>query len=62
MEGIPVRLIPYAGLLSSVLGNIDTKDYDYESLNNEISNVYRRYLYKSVHLWRKGNRTVPSLL
>ena len=50
IEGIPVRLIPYAGLLSSVLGNIDTKDYDYESLNNEIS-MYTGGIYTSPSIY-----------
>ena len=37
ISGIPAALLPYAGLLSSVLGNIDTNNYDYQDLNNEIS-------------------------
>ena len=37
MTGLENRLIPYAGLLSVVLGNIDTDHYAYQDLNNEIS-------------------------
>ncbi len=46
MKGIPQRLIPYVGLLSSVLGNVDTENYDYEGLNNEIS-MYTGGVYSS---------------
>lgn len=50
MDGIPKRLIPYAGLLSCVLGNIDTKNYDYQDLNNEIS-MYTGGIYTAASVY-----------
>ena len=34
---VPFENIPYIGLLSSVLGNVDTKQYDYTELADEIN-------------------------
>jgi len=34
---VPSKLIPYIGLLSSVLGNIDTKSYTYTQLTDEVN-------------------------
>ncbi|WP_183775264.1 insulinase family protein [Catenibacillus scindens] len=50
MDGLPVRLIPYAGLLSSVLGNIDTEHYEYQDLNNEIR-MYTGGIYTGATLY-----------
>lgn len=36
---VPEELVPYIGLLKSVLENIDTEGYDYAALNNEINAV-----------------------
>lgn len=36
MSRLPSELYPYAGLLKCVLGNIDTENYSYNDLNNEI--------------------------
>ena len=60
MSGLPVRLIPYVGLLTNVLGNIDTQNRDYESLNNEI-NMYTGGIYTTLtvyaHSFDKKERT-----
>lgn len=37
LEDIPKALIPYAGLLSTVLGYVDTEHYSYLELSNEIN-------------------------
>ncbi len=37
LEDIPKALIPYVGLLSSVLGYVDTQHYSYLELSNEIN-------------------------
>lgn len=37
MSSVSEELLPYAGILQSVLGIIDTKNYDYGSLFNEIN-------------------------
>lgn len=50
MTGLPKRLIPYAGLLTNVLGNIDTLSYDYENLNNEI-NMYTGGIYTTISVY-----------
>jgi len=34
---VPQELIPYVGLLSSVLGKVSTKKYSYEELSNEVN-------------------------
>ncbi|MCR5747236.1 MAG: insulinase family protein [Lachnospiraceae bacterium] len=36
-QSVPERLVPYLGLLRSVLGNVNTKNYTYEELNSEIN-------------------------
>lgn len=36
-KNIPDELIPYVGLLSAVIGGIDTTNYSYAELNNEIN-------------------------
>ena len=36
LSGIPDELIPYVGLLKSVLGLVNTKNYSYADLSNEI--------------------------
>lgn len=50
ISGIPKRLIPYVGLLSSVLGNIDTDHYEYQDLNNEIS-MYTGGIYTAASVY-----------
>ncbi len=35
-DGIPTELIPYAGLLGSVLGSVDTENHSYFELSNEV--------------------------
>lgn len=37
MEGLPERLLPYAGLLKYILGYIDTEKHTYAELGNEIN-------------------------
>jgi hypothetical protein len=37
LSSIPENLLPYASLLSQVLGKIDTEQYSYEDLSNEIN-------------------------
>lgn len=37
MEGLPEKLLPYAGLLKYILGYIDTKKHTYANLGNEIN-------------------------
>ncbi len=37
MSEVPAKLLPYAGILQSVLGVIDTTDYEYGELFNEIN-------------------------
>lgn len=37
MSSVSEELLPYVGILQSVLGMIDTKNYDYGSLFNEIN-------------------------
>lgn len=37
MTKLPVKLLPYAGLLKSVLGYVDTANYNYEQLGYEIN-------------------------
>ena len=54
MDGLPARLIPYAGLLSSVLCNIDTDHYEYQDLNNEIR-MYTGGVYTSTTLYGGGS-------
>lgn len=36
MSALPEELVPYASLLSKLLGKISTKNYNYEDLSNEI--------------------------
>lgn len=36
-DNIPEELIPYLGLLDSVMAYMDTKNYNYQDLNNEIN-------------------------
>ena len=36
-QAVPERLVPYLGLLSSVLGNVNTALHKYEDLNSEIN-------------------------
>ena len=35
-NGIPTELLPYAGILGSILGNVDTADHTYFTLSNDI--------------------------
>ncbi len=35
-DGIPTELLPYAGLLGSILGSVDTENHGYFDLSNEI--------------------------
>lgn len=35
-NGIPAELLPYAGLLGSILGNVDTEKHTYFTLSNDI--------------------------
>ena len=37
LSGIPLELVPYIGILQSVLGIIDTENYEYGQLFNEIN-------------------------
>ncbi len=36
-QAVPERLVPYLGLLASVLANVDTASHKYEDLNSEIN-------------------------
>lgn len=36
-NGVPEELIPYVGLLPAILGYMDTKNYTYAALNNEVN-------------------------
>ena len=47
---MPKRLMSYAGLLAAVLGNIDTKNYEYQDLNNEIS-MYTGGIYTTASVY-----------
>lgn len=63
ISGLPKRLIPYAGLLGNVLGNIDTQAHDYQDLNNEI-NMYTGGIYTTVsvygHSFDKADRSTEG--
>ena len=63
ISGLPKRLIPYAGLLGNVLGNIDTQGHDYQDLNNEI-NMYTGGIYTTVsvygHSFDKADRSTDG--
>lgn len=39
LQSVPVKLVPYIGLLKNVLGNVSTAEHSYQELNNEI-NLY----------------------
>jgi len=51
---VPSRLIPYIGLLSSVLGNIDTKSYTYTQLTDEV-NLHTGGIHTDVVVYGVGN-------
>ena len=63
-DAIPVDLLPYAGLLVNVLGQINTKNYSYEELSNEI-NIHTggiEYSIQSLALNAKDGEFKPKLL
>lgn len=37
LSGLPQRLLPYASVLASVLGRMDTEHYTYEELSSEVN-------------------------
>lgn len=47
LSGIEEELLPYVGILQSVLGIIDTANYEYGELFNEINQKHRRNRYFS---------------
>ena len=50
LSGVPEELLPYAGILQSVLGIIDTENYEYGELFNEI-NVHTGGIGTSLELY-----------
>lgn len=50
LSGIPEEMLPYAGILQSVLGIIDTENYEYGELFNEI-NVHTGGIGTSLELY-----------
>ncbi len=50
LSGVPEQLLPYVGILQSVLGIIDTEHYDYGELFNEI-NVHTGGIGTSLELY-----------
>lgn len=56
-ENLPEELIPYLGLLKHVLGYVDTENYSYGELFNEI-NCYTGGINPTVNLY--GNRQDPE--
>ncbi len=63
-SAVPVELIPYAGLLVSILGKISTENYNYEELAKEI-NIYTGgidYSIQALALNGKDGEYVPKLL
>ena len=49
---VPKKLIPYIGLLTSVLTNMDTEHYKYSDLNNEI-NIHSGGISRNVFMYEK---------
>lgn len=40
MDGIPQELIPYTGLLTELIGKLDTKNYSYQALPNALDQIF----------------------
>ncbi|MBR0164883.1 MAG: insulinase family protein [Lachnospiraceae bacterium] len=54
MERVPKELYPYAGILKTVLGMIDTKEHDYTSLAHEV-NIHTGGLTGSVSTYSRSD-------
>lgn len=62
MRRLPERLLPYAGLLTNILGNADTKNYTYQDLTDEI-NIYTGGIGAYINIyqeWDKENGYHPK--
>ncbi|RXM69951.1 insulinase family protein [Clostridium tetani] len=58
---VPQEFIPYAGLLSGIIGKVDTKNYSYEELSKEI-NIYTGGISSSVDIYsnsKKVDKFIP---
>ena len=59
---VPCELVSYAGLLAGLIGNIDTENYSYEELANEI-NINTGGIYSSVDIYpnsKKADEFIPA--
>ena len=59
---VPCELVSYAGLLAGLIGKIDTENYSYEELSNEI-NINTGGIYSSIDIYpnsKKVDEFVPT--
>jgi Zn-dependent M16 (insulinase) family peptidase len=54
-KGIPTELIPYLKLLSNVLGKMDTKNYAYSELSNEI-NIHTGGIHSDISIYSEAGK------
>lgn len=58
---VPQKLIPYVGLLSGIMGKVDTENYSYEELSKEI-NIYTGGINSTVDIYsntKKVDEFIP---
>lgn len=53
IPGLPDEMLPYLGILRSVLGKVDTKEHGYRELNNEI-NIYSGGIHMSLDTFQNA--------